>query len=318
MGDEHINDGPDEEDDGFEDCVPGGLRPNYKIPILLTEMKEEVLDEIIQSENNVISCALCSSRFTDFPTMKGHNEDCSGQPNRSNVQEYEISQYHTNALMLSLKDMYEAGTSGMNPTRTSTRLPFHMEPFAGVHQDPHSRIAGHLAIVTCRMCKCQFLYRTEEVAKDNRNQPSVLTDDETDFDPSLIKYHVKLCPEYQKVHDEFMLQMAPSVENVRNHYNKLFNSYKLIRSGIYGSGFKIRNVSDPFYWREMGTIHEADETNRGLLVDLEKAGRPHQFRYFDFKLHSIEPESVDFVRTNYFNLLNETLDAIFFTRVTGL
>ncbi|EFO99536.1 hypothetical protein CRE_22334 [Caenorhabditis remanei] len=308
----------EEDDDGFEDCVPGGLRPNYKIPIILSEMKEDVLDEIIHSENNSLSCASCSAHFTDFTEMKTHLESCSEIPDKNHVTEYKISQYHTNALIVSIKDMYEAGTSGLNPVKTETRLPFYMEPFAGANVENHNRIGGHFAVVTCRMCKCQYLHRSHELTTDNFGLVGVLNEDEQEFDPSLIKYHVKLCPEYEHTHETFLMKMDPIVGKIHYHYNELFNVYKTIRSGIYGSGFKIRTTSDPYSWREMGTIYEVDESNRGLLNEIERVGQPSQFQYFDFKLHNIEPENVDFVRTNYFDMLDETLDKIFFTRVTGL
>lgn len=209
------------EDDGFEDTQPGGLRPNYKIPILLVEQREEVLDELLQTESNFFSCATCKFRFTDFTTLETHVEKCSGEPTDNptdfvssrcpkktlELMLQELSQYHSNSLILALKHLFKAGTSGLSTERTDTRLPFYMEPFAGANGEHHSRIVGHLAVVTCRMCKCQYTYRSSEASR-GLAPAGFLTNEDQEVDPSLIKHHVKLCPEYEKCHEQFLVSVG--------------------------------------------------------------------------------------------------------------
>ncbi|CAI2355754.1 unnamed protein product [Caenorhabditis sp. 36 PRJEB53466] len=309
----------DEDDDGFEDCSTGGMRPKYKIPILLRELKEDVIDAICESEQNVLCCAACDFKFGSFDSLKAHTETCSGEPPEG-ANFYKESQYHTNALILALKEMFETGTSGLNPLMTETRLPFHMEPFADLHGEHDKRIVGLLAVVTCRMCKCQFIHRAKPVPKPDK--PKGLFEDIVVYDPYLIRHHIKFCPEYMSNCHQFLDLMKPSVDKVQTHYEKLFECYCAIRSGIYGAGFQTRKNSDPCGWREMETIYEVDESTR---ENLDESGPSDQFllavnrlRSFHIQLHNIEPEFVDFIREEYSERLGEALDKIFYARVTGL
>ncbi|CAL2051735.1 unnamed protein product [Caenorhabditis brenneri] len=297
-----------DEDAGFEDCVYGGMRPNYKIPILLTDMKEETLDGLFLEPSNHLCCAKCDFRFQSFAEMKGHLQTCSGEPNENgHATEYRASQYYTNMLILSLKELYEAGTSGIMPLEPREPVPFHMESIAELTIGYHNRVNLGRTLVTCRMCNEQFIH---EIRKKKKH--GYIDGVEDEWKPTLITDHVTECNEYETEFEKFKEAMDPFMFNVRYSYHKLFRIYELIRNGIYGSGFKSHIPCDPSSWRKITTIYEDDETRR-------KAELPKRKLLIRMTtLHHIEPEHVEFVCRSYVQGLDEVMDRIFFTRVTGL